>query len=99
MEWVEVKVVVVVVAVAAGLAEVAGVGRAAWAAPLLPALVVPACVPVVGTGCRTCRVRLATRRSARSVARRGCASDKPVRRYNGGWPFEGESYGSGGCGT
>ena len=80
MKWVEVKVVVVVGAVAAVLAEVAGVDRVGWVAPPLLAPVVPVCVPVVGTGCHMRQVTLATRRSARSAARRWCASDKPVSR-------------------
>jgi hypothetical protein len=99
VKWVEVKAVVVAGAVAAVLAEVAGVGRVGWVVPPLPAPVVPACAPVVGTGCRTCQVNLATRRSARSVARRWCASDKLVRGYNGGRLFGGEKHGPGGYGN
>jgi hypothetical protein len=99
VKWVEVKVVVVAGAVAAVLAEVAGVGRVGWVAPPLLAPVVPVCVPVVGTGCHTCQVSLATRRSARSVARRWCASDKLVRGYNGGRLFGGGKQGPGGYGT
>lgn len=97
MKWVEVKVVVVVVVVV--VAVVAGVGRVGWVAPPLLAPVVPVCVPVVGTECHTCQVSLATRRSARSVARRWCASDKLVRGYNGGRLFGGGKQGPGGYGT
>ena len=65
MRWI--KVVEVVVAVA--LAAVAVVGRAGWAAPLLPGLEGTVCARAVGTRNRMWRVSRAIGRSVPSAAR------------------------------